>query len=118
MTRNRGAVNLWEAMSLTTPTHPITATLLVRRRTELAVLELLWGRALDAADAALQTAPAVLPDDALRGRRLQLSNERSTTTRLMAGLAHDFGLDADRRETFVEAGSDNKPASTVSPLSR
>jgi hypothetical protein len=118
MTRNRAAVTLRKAMSLTTPTRAITATLLVRRRTELAVLKLLWSRALDAADAALQTAPAVLPDDALRGRRLQLSNERTTTTRLMAGLAHDFGLDADRRGTIVEAGSDNKPASTVSPPSR
>ena len=101
-------------MSLTTAADTTTATLLVRRRTELAVLKLLWGRALDAADSALQTAPAVLPDDRIRGRRLQLSEERTTTTRLLARLAHDFGLDADRRESIVEASSDNEPASMLS----
>ncbi len=99
-------------MSLATADDTTTATLMVRRRTELAVLKLLWDRALDAADAALQTALAVLPDDRMRGRRLQLSEERTTTTRLLARLEHDFGL--DRRESIVEASSDNEPASMLS----
>ena len=66
----------------------------LRNVDELDGLSSAWRRALDAAQTALQSAPAVLHDEPLRGRSTLLKAERTQTAHLLEDLAHDFQVKA------------------------
>ncbi len=66
----------------------------LQRVDELDGLSTQWRRALDAAQTALQAAPAVLQSEPLRGRTTLLKAERTETAHLLEGLAHDFQVKA------------------------
>lgn len=69
-----------------------TARRPLQRIDELDALGSRWRLALDAAQTALQAAPAALGPESLRGRSSLLKAERTETARLLENLARDFSV--------------------------
>jgi multidrug resistance efflux pump len=75
------------------PLRVLTATRpALERINELDALGASWRLALDAAQAALQAAPAALSPEALDGRATLLAAERTQTAQLLERLARDFAV--------------------------
>ncbi len=70
---------------------------------ELDELSARWRLALDAAQAALQAAPAAFRSDPLPGRAGELKVERARTAQLLEGLARDFQIKNWRSDLEIPA---------------